>query len=152
LKIYRVAKKEYIDDLSGEGARLYGGRWNKEGDAMLYFSEHLSLCILEILVHLDFKYLDNDYAFIEVTVPDNMVKTFDPKLSLPLWKANPFVSETQDFGSKWLNKKNELALSVPSAVLREERNILINPNHKDFSKLKIVKKQFLDLDSRVVKY
>ena len=59
MKIFRVAQHNFIQDLSGEGARLFGGRWNKKGDAMIYFSEHLSLCVLELLAHMDYQFISN---------------------------------------------------------------------------------------------
>ena len=61
--------------MSGEGARLYGGRWNKAGDALLYFSQNLSLCLLEIIVHVDYAELPLDYSFIEAEIPENAIKT-----------------------------------------------------------------------------
>ena len=74
VSIFRIAKTEYINDLSGEGARLFGGRWNKAGDAMVYFSENFSLCLLEIIVHVDYAKLPLDYSFIEVEIPDSVIK------------------------------------------------------------------------------
>ncbi|RMA57887.1 RES family NAD+ phosphorylase [Ulvibacter antarcticus] len=151
MKLYRATKNKFIKDLSGEGARLFGGRWNKPGDAMLYFSEHLSLCILEILVHMDFKYLDSDYSFLEVSVPDDAVTIFNPERSIKTWNAVPFTANTQVHGSKWLTSESSLGLSVPSAVLKQERNILINPNHTLFSELKIVTSSSLKFDSRFLR-
>ncbi len=73
VKIYRVAKKKFVRDLSGEGARLYGGRWNRKGSSMLYFSEHLSLCVLELLTRIDYEFLSEDYSFIEVEISEKSI-------------------------------------------------------------------------------
>ncbi len=152
MKFYRIAKQKYLQDLSGEGARLYGGRWNKKGYSMVYFSESLSLALLEILVHMDFKYLTPDFGFIEVELPDTY---FAPKLKVKdldvTWRNNPPALYTQDYGTKWLEAKKHMALEVPSAILPLQSNILINPRHQDIETLKIIKTGSLDVDNRVFK-
>ena len=152
MKIYRVAKKKFVKDLTGEGARLYGGRWNKKGHSMLYFSEHLSLCVLEMLTRIDFEFLTEDYAFIEVEISDKLIIPSGRITSISKdWRTDPPSFATQEFGSKWLASEANFALSVPSAVLPNESNILVNPNHKLISKLKITNSGKLDLDPRVEK-
>ena len=74
VRIFRIAKSEYIDDFTGEGARLYGGRWNLVGDPMLYFSQSLSLSLLEIIVHVEFAKLPVGYSFLEVEISDKFIK------------------------------------------------------------------------------
>jgi len=149
LKIYRIAKQKFINDLTGEGARLYGGRWNKRGSAMLYFSEHLSLCVLEMLVHTDQQLITNNFYFIEVEIPEKKIETISENKLPNNWRSNNLISETQDFGTNWLQKNNDLALRIPSAVLPSESNILINPNHIMASKIKIIKTSALHLDARL---
>lgn len=149
MKIYRIAKQNFINDLTGEGARLYGGRWNRKGTAMLYFSEHLSLCVLEMLVHTNQQLINNNYYFIEVEISEKKIKPISES-RLPFnWRSNNLISETQDFGSDWLQKSKELAIRIPSAVLPSESNILINPNHIEVSKIKIIKTSELNLDTRL---
>lgn len=136
----------------GEGARLFGGRWNKKGHSMLYFSESLSLCVLEILVHLDYQFLTNDYQYIEAEIPNNYIK---PKLKSSdlngIWRNNPPPFYTQQLGTDWLLANKNLAMQVPSAVLPIQHNILINPRNSNISDLKIIKKGNLDLDKRILK-
>ncbi|MGO3181828.1 MAG: RES family NAD+ phosphorylase [Aequorivita sp.] len=152
MRIYRIAKTQYIDDLSGEGARLYGGRWNKVGDAMLYFSQNLSLSLLEIIVHVDYVGLPLDYSFVEVEIPDPSIKTIQSiDFIKPKWGTEAAVNQLQMFGSNWLKKNEGLALKVPSAVLHQENNILINPAHKDFGKLKIIQTEKMDFDPRLLR-
>lgn len=151
LKIYRLAKNKFIHDLSGEGARLYGGRWNRKGDALLYFSENLSLCVLELLTRMSYEFITNDYSFLEAEVPSDLITSFsNPESIINNWRANPPISFTQDYGSEWLSANSDLGMSVPSAVLPSELNILINPNHTLFSKFKILKSGPLDLDKRIL--
>lgn len=147
--IYRIAKERYLNDLSGEGARLYGGRWNRRGSNMLYFSESLSLCVLEILVHLDYKYLENDFSYVAVDIPDDAIIHVDINELSPNWRVNPPQLYTQDFGTKWLNDSASLAMRVPSAVLPLQNNILVNPKHELSKQIKIIESGKLNLDARV---
>jgi RES domain-containing protein len=150
VKIYRLAKTNFINDLSGEGARLFGGRWNSRGDSLLYFSEHLSLCVLELLTRIDFEFLVDDYSFIEVEVPTSLISILkNPNRISKNWRSNPPISNTQSYGSTWIKTNKALGLAVPSAVLIHVNNILINPKHSQFSELIIIKTGKLDLDSRV---
>lgn len=152
MRVFRIARKEYIEDLSGEGARLYGGRWNNKGYSMLYFSESLSLSLLEILVHLDFKYLPEDFSFLEVEIPDELInlKLKTNKLEAH-WREHPPHSYSMNLGTNWLKSSKGLAMQVPSAVLPIANNILVNPRHKLISSVKIIKSGPLDIDNRVFK-
>lgn len=152
MRIYRIAKTQYINDLSGEGARLFGGRWNKVGDVMVYFSQNLSLSLLEIIVHVDYAALPLDYSFLEVEIPDSSIKTIQSiDFIEPKWSTEAAVNQLQMLGSNWLKKKDSLAMIVPSAVLQQENNILINPLHEDFAKLKIIKTGKMNFDPRLLR-
>ncbi len=152
MRIYRLVKNNFLNDLSGEGARLYGGRWNRKGDALLYFSSNLSLCVLELLTRLDYELITADYSFIEAEVSSNLIiELTKPESLFENWRANPPISYTQDYGSNWIKEGRSLGMSVSSAVLPSESNILINPSHPSISKLKVVHKSALHLDSRVLK-
>lgn len=151
MKVYRIAKQQYLNDLSGEGARLFGGRWNKRGWSMLYFSETLPLALLEILVHTDFKYLTPDFGYIEAELPDDLVKQLHTKDLEPHWRNNPPPVYTQSLGCTFLKEQDSLALQVPSAVLPFGCNILINPKHPKIDTLKIINTGTLDVDARVFK-
>ncbi|SRX53994.1 RES family NAD+ phosphorylase [Aequorivita sp. CIP111184] len=152
MRIFRIAKTRYIHDFSGEGSRLFGGRWNKVGDPVIYFSEHLSLCLLEIIVHVDYGKLPLDYSFSEVEIPDASIKTIRSiDFIKPKWSTEQAVNQLQLFGSNWLKKQESLALKVPSAVLQRENNILINPHHKDFKKLKTIEIDKMDFDPRLLR-
>lgn len=152
MRIYRITKTDYINDLSGEGARLYGGRWNKAGEAGVYFSEHLSLSLLEIIVHANYPDLPLDYSFLIAEIPDSSIKTVQSiDFIVPKWTTAAAVNQLQSIGSKWLKRKESLALRVPSAVIPFEGNILVNPLHKDFNKLKIFKTGNMDFDPRLLR-
>lgn len=140
----------YIEDLTGEGARLYGGRWNRIGDPVLYFSQNLSLSLLEIVVHAEYSDLPLDYSYLEAEIPDSFIKTIKSlDFVHPKWKNDGTSEEFQRLGSNWLSKKENLALKVPSAILPQEYNILVNPKHIEFKNLKIIEIQKLNLDPRL---
>jgi RES domain-containing protein len=152
VRIFRITKTEYVEDLSGEGARLYGGRWNKIGEPMVYFAENLSLCLLEIIVHVEYAELPLDYSYIEAEIPDALIKDIKSvEFITPKWSTEEAVNQLQMYGSNWLKKQENLAMRVPSAVLDRENNILINPLHKDFGKLKVLKIGKVDFDPRLLR-
>lgn len=147
---YRIGKWKYLEDLTGIGAKLYGGRWNREGLPVLYASGHLSLAVLELLANQVRKLVDDTYGYIEIDIPEECsqyvygLEDLDPK-----WRNEGYDQSTVDIGSEWLVERSSLLLSVPSAVLQQERNILINPHHPEFSKIRIKDKNRLELDGRV---
>ncbi len=147
--VYRIAKWAYLEDLSGTGARLYGGRWNQEGYPMLYTSQHLSLAVLELLANNVRKLVDDTYGYIGISIPHDTNHSIESAILTSTWRQSPYSEQTIMYGTNWLKSKASLALTVPSAVLAQENNILINPLHSDFSKLAIVEKGRLDLDGRV---
>ena len=151
MKLFRIAKKQYISDLSGEGARLFGGRWNKRGTNMLYFSSHLSLAVLEVLAHFDQSLMPKDLYFTEIEIDDKWInKDEDFSILKNHFRDNPPHFSTQEFGSNWIIKNEFVGLKVPSAIIPLEFNVLINPQHKNWSKHKVVKTEILQLDARVI--
>jgi len=152
LTVFRIAKQQHLNDLSGEGARLFGGRWNKRGTHMLYTSESLSLSVLELLVHADYQFIPQDFGYLQLEISDTtIISQVKPAILKQNWRHNPPLSFTQDYGSKWISSNKNLVLKVPSAVLPMTFNYLINPMHPDFESVKVIKKGVLELDSRIVK-
>lgn len=130
-----VATKWATTALSGEGARKYGGRWNSPGHPLVYLSSSRSLCALELLVHLSTPGSRcKDFSFVEVELPEAGIHKLSSNLP-ESWRSEPPESSTMSLGDKWLNNGNALALRVPSTVIPQETNILINPLHPDFHKV-----------------
>ncbi len=148
--VYRIGKWKYLDDLSGTGARLYGGRWNQVGTEMLYTSTHLSLAVLELLANNIRRLVDDTYGYISLEIPDDCkVEAISPSDLQADWRAAQYSDQTTQIGSQWASSKTSLALMVPSAVLHQENNVLINSNHEDFSLITVKNKGRLELDRRV---
>ena len=112
--------------LSGEGAALYPGRWNKAGERMVYLASSLSLAALETLVHLEVDATEEPFTAIEFYLPDKRVEKAE-NLNRT-WKEN--LEYTRTLGSQWLASGQSLALVVPSAIIEVETNILLNPEHR----------------------
>ena len=150
MKVYRIARWKYLEDLSGKGAKIHGGRWNEEGFSMLYTSENLALAVLELLTNHNRKLINKEFGYVELTLPDvvGIDKISKGQLGTG-WRQSIYSHITLEQGTIWLKSTNSLALSVPSSVLVQERNILINPNHGDFSKLVVTNKGELQLDRRI---
>lgn len=149
--VWRVSTRRHATRaFSGDGARLYGGRWNHRGAAVVYTSATLSLAALELLVNLDPDTMPNDLIAISATFPEDLAfETIDLR-SLPHgWRRYPAPEALQDLGTAWLRTARTSVLSVPSAVVPRERNYLLNPAHPEFSKIRIGKAEPFHLDPRL---
>jgi RES domain-containing protein len=147
--LYRITSKAYVRDLSGTGAFLYGGRWNKKGTRMVYASASLSLAALEIVANLSADNLDKSLYCAEIKLPKNLeITTLE---NLPdNWNAFPYSDQTVSIGSKFI-ENNGLCLKVPSAIIPTEYNYLFNPLHDDFHKVKFLDARPLILEKRLVR-
>jgi RES domain-containing protein len=112
------------------GAKLYPGRWNTRGCAVLYASAHYSTAMLEKLVHGSGRLPPNQH-FIAITIPNGISYEMLDPARLPGWDA-PAPGAAQAFGTEWQRNRRSLLLIVPSIVARMEQNFLLNPDHPEF--------------------
>lgn len=120
------------DDLSGAGAKLTGGRWNRPGSAMVYCSSNISLAVLETVVHLNAGGLPLNRYLVELTIPDEVWGRAAMLPGPPVgWDAIPAGKVSLDEGDRWLRANSSALLIVPSVIVTEEHNVLINPLHPD---------------------
>ncbi len=150
MQVYRIGVSKFIKDLTGTGARLFGGRWNRKGLSVLYTVEHRSLAALEILVHMNKHELPDDLKIITLNIPENSIK------QISLKEFNKFNkiqnrNKLRSIGSDWITKNKTLCLKVPSIIIKEEFNILLNPNHQWFQQVKINKVDDFMFDKRLLK-
>jgi RES domain-containing protein len=144
-----VNKKHAAAAFSGEGARIYGGRWNPVGHVMIYTAQNLSLAILELIVHLN-EYADMlAYTAIPVEFAEIQTKILTKEELPQNWSSLPLPQETQVIGKAWLDGLQSLVLKVPSAIVPGESNYLINPMHPDFQSLAIGPPLSLQIDPRL---
>ena len=145
--VYRLASPNYAKDMSGEGASIYGGRWNPVGIKALYASQNISLCVLEILVRTLKKINPPGYQLITIELPEANMASIELSRLKPGWKQH--VEYTQWIGEEFLKEDKSLVMQVPSAIVDKENNFMINPLHKDFNRVKTMSIEPLDLDKRL---
>jgi RES domain-containing protein len=147
--LYRIAKCQYAHDLSGTGARLYGGRWNSIGRPVVYMASSRALAVLEVLVHLPPALIPNDFCQVTFEVPDD-VDELDAN-TLPLnWQEYPEPSVLKTMGDAFIKANRHLLLKVPSAVVTQEYNYLLNPAHAGMQEVKLVKNEPFNFDERLI--
>lgn len=137
--------------LDGEGAFLYGGRWNSPGTRLVYASRHLSLAILEILVHTGPDLLPEDYVRLEISIPDDIRREARAAAGLPAHWRDGATGLAQSVGDLWVRAARSAALHLPSAVVPEEENVLINPQHADAGRIAVLSQAPLGLDPRLIR-
>jgi len=149
LSAWRIVRDKYVATaFSGEGAAEFGGRWNLPGIRVAYTSESQSLGALELLVHLNppvfFK-----YKAIQIQFDESLAEHVSAQELPPDWKAEPPSLLTQRLGSRWAEGSRSAVLAVPSVIVPQETNFLVNPLHPDFSRVKIGPARNFDLDPRL---
>jgi RES domain-containing protein len=134
LTVYRICKAKYPAN-DGEGARLAGGRWNHKGTPLVYCGATASLCALEVLAHS--AKLPADMIVIGARIPKSVsIRTIE-ETDLPAnWSGPVATKKTKEIGTGWAKSGATAVLSVPSVVVPNERNYLLNPAHPDFSKIR----------------
>jgi len=149
---WRIVKRKHARGaFDGEGARLYGGRWNTVGVAVIYAAESRSLAALEVVVRLDSSELLDHYVVFEVGIEESLiVRVGLPELPRN-WRANPPPKKIQAIGDAWATAGASAVLQVPSAVLPAEHDFLLNPRHRDFPKLVIGKPTPFRFDPRLAR-
>jgi RES domain-containing protein len=151
MKVYRIALKPYCDT-SGEGAKLFGGRWNLIGNPAIYAGSSISVCLLEKLT-IDPELFSSErhilYSVMEFTIPDNLI--FIPEMiELPTnWNEIPAIRATQEYGTNLL-KSGIVCFAVPSVVDPSSLNYVINPFSEKFSQI-VYKVYPLILDKRIAR-
>ncbi len=136
--IYRVGRTRYANDLTGEGARLFGGRWNNKGIGCLYTSESRALALLEYTVNIDIDDIPRALSITTIEISDRLIKNLK-EADLPGdWKHSPAPSSTKSFGSKLLLAAAGPVIKIPSAIIPDEYNYLLNPLHTESKKFKVI--------------
>lgn len=150
MRVWRISRREY-QALDGDGARLFGGRWNFEGVPVVYTSSTLSLAALEYLVHVQIEDVPDDLVSIEIDVPDDaeveQVALFDLPGDWNQVEDHPACTE---LGNGWSAEARSLALRVPSAIIPHEENVLLNPRHPDMARVSVAAVRDFAFDPRLL--
>ena len=150
--VWRITRRAH-QALDGEGARLYGGRWSSEGRAVVYMSRSLSLAAHEYLVHVEPLVAPSDLVALEIELPDEagLGATVESSHFPPGdWRAYPGPDWQAELGDLWLTDGTFLWLSVPSAIVPEEQNILINPAHSRMTAVRVKSTREFGFDKRLL--
>lgn len=147
---WRITRKKYLDQaFSGEGAKIWGGRWNPAGYPAVYCAENLSLAILELIVHLEDDIDIESFIAIPVSYDSKTVRTLEYSQLPEAWDHLPISPASMRIGKEWLDEKKFLALKVPSIIVPIDSNYILNPLHPDFSQIKIGEPQEIRFDPRI---
>lgn len=151
MRAWRLTKRKHRDTaFDGEGARLHPGRWNHRGLPAVYVATTISLAVLEYLVNADPDTAPESLVVIPVDWPKELRMHVLDATQLPSgWRHCPHPESTRDLGSDWLNSLTTVALSVPSAVVPQERILVLNPRQAQFDKLEIGAAEPFSLDPRL---
>jgi RES domain-containing protein len=150
LSVWWITKQKHAGSaFTGEGARLYGGRWNTPGTVILYTAQSQALAVLEMLVHLDSPELLKAYVLFEVSMEESLVVDLDRSALPKNWRSEPPPARVQAMGDAWVESATSVVLRVPSVIVPGESNFLLNPRHPDFSRVQIGKPIPFQFDSRL---
>ncbi|AWW32487.1 RES domain-containing protein [Echinicola strongylocentroti] len=145
--IYRIVNRKYAGDLSGTGAALFGGRWNKKGTPVLYTGENKEIALLETIVHTP-PMLVPELDIVILKCPDNITSLSVEELP-PNWKAYPAPTILAELGEKWVTKNKTVALKVPSCIIHSSHNFILNCQNPTYKEVKIIDRQPFHFDPRL---
>jgi RES domain-containing protein len=152
VEVYRLTKTRYATQLSGEGASVFGGRWNLPGTKVIYTAENRSLALVEVLVHLQLTGIPDEYCMVTIHFPDIL-----PVVAISVdqihadWDVFPNTSHTQKLTDHYFHEMDFAAVRVPSAITKGEYNLLLNPLHPQFNTISIKEVQPFEFDRRLFK-
>src|SRR4051812_31359126 len=130
---WRIVWSKYAATaFTGEGAARASGRWHSRGTPVIYTAESRALAILELMAHIEADELLRHYRLISASFDQSLIKNIKPA-DLPVdWKKRPASDSTKEIGDRWILSNESAVLKVPSVIVAEESNFLLNPNHPDF--------------------
>ena len=152
ITVWRIVSAHYKDKAyTGDGARIHGGRWNSKGVAVVYVAGSLALASIEMIVNLPAPKLLQKYVRISAQISSDLVSDLS-EVDLPEdWNSRPISPSTRAIGDLWVKKQSSAVLRVPSIVVPNEYNYLLNPAHADFAKIEIGKPIIYYFDPRLTK-
>jgi len=152
MEAFRLSREKYAAPLSGKGAAMKGARWNSVGVEMIYTASNRSLAMAEVAVHLTLATVPKDYVMLTLYLPDHISLQKLTVADLPDdWNAFPHPNSTQAVGDKFISDNKYCVLQIPSAVTKGDFNLLVNPYHSEFSKIKIIEMEKFPFDERIFK-
>lgn len=136
--------------MSGFGASMYPGRWNKWGTPVLYTGSTPEIALLEYLVHLPAG-LSPSVEMLSIELPDDSIEELNPEELPSNWHHYPAPSILADIGQVWIDRQSSIALKVPSCIIHSSRNYLLNCRHPRYGEVKIIEREEFRFDKRLLK-
>lgn len=149
MEVYHLGKTKFASQLTGEGAKLHGGRWNFIGYPCLYVSESKALSVLEYAASVNLEEIPSSLSITVYIIPDKSWKEYSEPELPQNWLQVPAPEETKEYGSRFLREAKLLALKIPSVIIVTEFNFILNPLHPDFKKVKIKDVHPFTFDKRI---
>lgn len=149
--VFHLGKTKFARQLTGEGAKLHGGRWNLIGTPCLYASGSKALSVLEYAANLQLEEMPDHLSITVYSLPPKSWKEFSAGNLPENWQEIPVPEETKRWGSLHLQQAKYLALKIPSVIIPSEFNFILNSLHADFKKIKIKEVHPFSLDKRILK-
>jgi RES domain-containing protein len=148
---WRIVLQSAADTaFSGEGAWLYGGRWNSPNVRVVYVSEHQSTAAFEVFIH-NMPFLpDEKYKAFRLQWPDRLTEIFPIKKLPANWRISPPPTSTMEIGDRWAKERRSAVLALPSAISPADTNFLLNPEHRDFRRIRIAPPIDYEFDPRLL--
>ena len=146
--VYRITGKKFAKDISGTGAAIFGGRWNKKGIPVLYTGESKEIALLETIVHTP-PMLVPDLAILTLEIPDHSITEIKIKDLPRNWLDYPAPSILAEIGNDWIRKGETIALKVPSCIIHSANNYILNCRHPDYINVKLIEHKDFHFDSRL---
>ena len=146
--VYRLCNPKYSNDLSGTGAAITGGRWNKKGRAVVYTSESTALALLEVVVNIPPMFQPN-LNLLTIEIPENLLAEIKRENLFPNWFKYPSPTILAEIGEGFYKDNSILGIKVPSAVIPTNSNFILNPNSSQFSLVKIISNEPFIFDPRL---
>ncbi len=148
--VFRIAKSKKAYDISGTGAALYPGRWNKKGTPVLYTGESKEIALLETIVHIP-PMITPELDILTLEIPDDSITELVAEDLPSNWHQFPAPSILAEIGQQWIDQGRTLALKVPSSIIHSANNIILNCQHADYKSVKILSQKRFLFDSRLRK-
>jgi RES domain-containing protein len=147
-RIVRASREKTA--FTGEGPWRYGGRWNSPGVRVVYVSEHQSTAALEVFANRMPFVIEENYKAFYLEWPDTLTEVF-PAKKLPVnWRIHPPSAETREIGDRWVQERRSAVLALPSVISPADTNFLLNPEHRDFKRIRVASPIDFDFDPRLL--
>lgn len=148
--VYRITKSTHSSNISGAGAALFPGRWNKQGTAVLYTAESIEIALLETVVHVP-PMLIPDLDLLTIEIANNSISELKIDDLPTNWSKYPAPTILSEIGQNWINTAQTVALKVPSSIISSSHNIILNCLHPDYNKVKVISLEKFYFDPRLLR-